>query len=361
MSDDSSPHSASSAPTPDDPPKDLTEADGRSSDRTVTKTPLAPSAGTIQRQRGRDARRMGQIPAKGWRDILLRVKEEMKNDNVSLLAAGVAFYAMLALFPAIAALISIWGMVADPATIGEQVANFGSVLPSEAVKLVEEQMESIATSGDGKLTWGVVLGLLLSIWSATKGTRALITACNLAYDENEKRGWLSLNLLSLGMTAAGLVFVALAMGLLVALPVWAERFASNETTAIIATVLRWPLLFAAVSFALAVLYRYAPNRDKPRWSWVNWGSAIATILWLLGSAGFSFYVSNFGNYNKTYGAVGGVVVTMLWFYLSAFIIILGAELNSEAEHQTRRDTTSGTPEPMGQRDAYVADHLGEVP
>lgn len=312
---------------------------------------------------GRDADTPGDIPKAGWKDILLRTWEEQSKDNVSMLAAGVAYYGLLAIFPAIAALVSIYGLVADPSGIESQVGQMAGLLPPEAMSIITDQARKVASAPSEGLGFGVILGLLLTLWSASRGTNSLVAALNVAYGEEERRGFIALAVLSLALTLAGLVFVILTLVLIVAVPA-AIAIIGLEDTFIgwVASLARWPILAVAVMGVLAVLYRYAPDRREPKWRWVTWGSAIATVVWLLGSAGFSLYVSQFGSYNETYGSVGAVVVLLLWFNLSSYVVLLGAELNAEIEHQTARDTTkqdTWREKPMGQRDAYVADTLGK--
>ncbi|WP_042701902.1 YihY/virulence factor BrkB family protein, partial [Azospirillum sp. B506] len=282
---------------------------------------------------------------------------------VSMLAAGVAYYALLAIFPAIAALVSIYGLVADPSTIESQLNQLGSLLPPEALTIVSDQARKVATAPSQGLGFGLIFGLLLTLWSASRGTNSLVSALNIAYGETETRGFIALAALSMGLTVAGLLFVVVAMGMIVAVPA-AITIVGLKDTPIgwVASLARWPILAVTIMLALAVFYRYAPDRREPQWRWVTWGSAMATILWLLGSLGFSVYVSNFGSYNETYGSVGAVVILLLWFNLTSYVVLLGAELNAEIEHQTARDTTDrdGRPaRPPGQRDAYVADTVGE--
>ncbi|MFS2014912.1 YihY/virulence factor BrkB family protein [Azospirillum sp. CT11-132] len=313
--------------------------------------------------RGRSADSPSDIPKKGWKDILLRVWDEQSKDNVSMLAAGVAYYALLAIFPAVAALVSIYGLVADPSMIETQLNQLGSLLPPDALSIVSDQARKVATAPSQGLGFGLIFGLLLTLWSASRGTNSMVTALNIAYGEKETRGFLKLAMLSMGLTVAGLLFVILAMALIVAVPA-AIAIVGLQDTPIgrIASLARWPILAVTIMLALAVFYRYAPDRREPRWRWVTWGSAVATVVWLLGSLGFSVYVSNFGSYNETYGSVGAVVILLLWFNLTSYVVLMGAELNAEIEHQTARDTTDRdgrASRPMGRRDAYVADTVGE--
>ncbi|CAO3428602.1 YihY/virulence factor BrkB family protein [Azospirillum doebereinerae] len=312
---------------------------------------------------GRNADTPSEIPKAGWKDILLRTWEEQSKDNVSMLAAGVAYYGLLAIFPAIAAMVSLYGLVADASVIESQVGQMAGLLPPEAMSIITDQARKVASAPSQGLGFGVIFGLLLTLWSASRGTNSLVAALNVAYGEEERRGFFTLAVLSLTLTLAGLVFIILTLVLIVAVPA-VIAIVGLEDTVIgwAASLARWPILALAVMGVLAVLYRYAPDRREPKWRWVSWGSAIATVVWLLGSAGFSLYVSHFGSYNETYGSVGAVVVLLLWFNLSSYVVLLGAELNAEIEHQTARDTTKQDTwyeKPMGQRDAYVADTLGK--
>jgi membrane protein len=314
-----------------------------------------------QSGRGREAERPREIPKPGWRDVLMRTKSELNRDNVGLVAAGVAFYALLAIFPAIAAVISVYGLVADPADVERQMSSLLQVIPQEAAGILRQQMENIASQPTTGLGFGVLFGVLLAIWSASKGTKALMQGLNIANDEEESRGFFKLNATALGLTAGGIVFAAIALGLIAVLPALLGNLGLPSVVQTAVSLLRWPLLLVAVMVGLGVAYRYGPSRDKPQWRWLSWGAGIATAAWLVGSILFSVYVSNFGSYGETYGSVGAVVVLMMWFYLSAYVALLGAELNAEMERQTRRDTTVGTSEPMGRRDAHAADTLGRSP
>lgn len=309
--------------------------------------------------RGRAADRPGEIPAKGWRDIVFRVKDELSKDNIGIVASGVAFYAFLAIFPALAASISIYGLVADPADIQQQLATLSGILPEQAQEILDQQLGSIAAQPQAALSIGLVIGLLTAIWSAMAGVKTLIIALNIVYDEEEKRGFLKLNAVAFALTIGIILFAILALSLIVALPALLGNLGLGENVQLWASILRWPLLALSAMIILAVLYRYGPSRSQPRWQWVSWGAVVATLLWIIGSALFSFYVSNFGNYNETYGAVGAIVILLLWFYITAYIVLLGGELNAEMEHQTARDTTTGESKTLGTRNAYVADTVGK--
>ena len=304
--------------------------------------------------RGRKAASPSEIPAKGWLDIGKRLFQEFGNDRVLLVAAGVTFYAILALFPAIGALVSIYGLVADPATINEQLAALQGVMPGGALDIIGEQVKRIAAKGGGTLGFTAAFGILVSIWSANGGMKAIFDALNIVYDEKEKRNFIWLNLRSLSFTAGALLFVVLALVGIVVVPA-ALAFLNLGSMEWVIALARWPILLLVVLGSLALLYRYGPSRDTAQWRWVTWGSAVAAFLWIAVSALFSWYVSSFGNYNETYGSLGAVIGFMTWIWISTTIVLLGAELNAEMEHQTVKDTTTGKPDPLGTRKARVAD------
>ena len=309
--------------------------------------------------RGRDARTPHQIPKRGWRDILLRTKDQIVADNLSLVAAGVAFYALLAVFPGLAAVVSLYGLLNTGADVVRQFENLAVLMPVEARPVLLDQVRSLAESSDTALGLTVIAGLLFALLSAMKGMKAMITALNIAYNEREKRGFLRLNLVSFILTVAAVVFMVIMLILVVAVPAVIKLLHFSGFAADALSLLRWPVLLLAVLSGLGALYHCAPSRNEARWRWVSWGAAAATLLWLLVSVAFSVYVENFGNYNKVYGSVGALVVLLMWFFISAYAVLLGAELNAEMEHQTEVDTTVGAPKPIGEREAYVADTVGE--
>ena len=266
---------------------------------------------------------------------------------------------MLAVVPALVAAITIWGLVAEPGQIVEQITAWTSALPADASSVIVEQAERATSEDSEALSIGLVVSLAAVLYSASGGMNGLIKGVNAAYDEQETRGFLKLRGLALGLTVGALAFVLVALGLVAALPAALGNLGLGDAARVGLNVARWPLLAVIVAAALAVIYRFAPDRDAPRFAWVSPGALVATVLWLIGSALFSLYVSQFGNYANTYGALAGVVVLLLWLFLTAAIVLLGAEINAEAEHQTVRDTTTGRPEPIGQRDARAADTVGE--
>lgn len=285
-----------------------------------------------------------EIPRQGWIAVLKRTKEESKQDNLPLLAAGVAFFALLSLVPALAAVVSLYGLVADPADVDRQVGDALAAAPTEVRDLVSEQLSSVTQQSQGGLGLTVVVSLALALWSASSGMKHLMTAINVAYDEEETRGFLALRLRALLLTVGAILFAVVAIGLLAVAP-----------GGIVLAVLRFPLLGLGLVAGLAVLYRYAPDRDEPRWSWTAPGTIVATVGWLVGSLLFSLYTATMGSYAETYGALGAVVVLMLWLMLSAAMVVVGAEVNAEAERQTAEDSTTGASRPLGQRDAVAAD------
>jgi membrane protein len=310
---------------------------------------------------GRRAERPSEIPPRGWFAILRRVKAEVKEDNVTLLAAGVAFYAMLAIFPAIIAVVTVYGMVADPNQVESQVGEFAKSLPSGADELLTEQLRNVTQAGRQSLSIGLAVSLLAVLWSASSGVQGLVKGLNLVYDERESRGFLKLRGLSLLLTLGAIVVAVVALALITVFPAVIDDLGLGQAGELAASIARWVVLALLVLVALAVVYRLAPDRANPRWRWVSWGAVVALVVWLLGSVGFSWYVDNFGKYNQTYGALAAVIVLLLWLFLSAFAVLLGAELDAESERQTARDTTTGPERPLGERDAEVADTLGESP
>ena len=302
-----------------------------------------------------------EIPWRGWKQILKRAWAENKADNMPIIAGGVAFFGFLSIFPALIALISLYGLVASPETVARQVEDLSAQLPDSAADLIGEQLEAIVNNSGSALSISLVVSILAALWSASGGVGNVVTAVNLAYDEVEARNFVRLKLLSLGLTFAAILFVLVTFGLVAVVPQVIEALPLGVVGTILAQVARWVLLLAVFSGALAVLYRVAPDRDSPRFTWVSLGAVIVTVIWAAVSVGFAVYVDNFGSYDKTYGAIAGVIVLMLWLYLTCYLVLLGAEINSEAEHQTAHDTTTGEPQPMGARDAQMADTLPEKP
>ena len=306
---------------------------------------------------GRHAGRPSEIPSRGWWAVLRRTAREAVSDEVGMAAASCGFYAMLALFPAISVAISLYGLVADPVAVEGQLAALRDVMPNSTYELIASRVHDLAAAGPTKLSWGLALSLVVALWSTMSGTKAIISALNIAYEERERRSFLGLNLVALLFAVGGICGVVLALTVIVGVPTalaftWLGPLASAAVR-----VSSFALLLGFVVLGLAVLYRFAPSRATAKWRWVTPGSLLAASLWLAASLVFSLYVSNFGSYDAAYGTVAGVVVALLWFYISAYAVILGAEVNAELELQTRRDTTTDPVRPMGERSAFVADHV----
>ncbi len=306
---------------------------------------------------GRDVAHPHRFPTRGWWMILKRTAQQASEDRLLTEAAGVTFYTLLALFPAIAALVSLYGLVADPATVSQHLQTLGGVVPGGGMQIIEEQIKRVTSRPNSTLGFSAAIGLLISLWSANQATKALFDALNVVYEEEEKRSFIRLTLTTLAFTLSGLLFAIAAMLAVIVLPVALSFIGLGETAEWLLRVARWPLLMLLVGVVLAALYRLGPSREKARWRWVTWGSAFAAIVWLAVSLGFSWYVENFGSYNETYGSLGAVIGFMTWIWISATVVLVGAELNAEMEHQTARDTTTGPERALGARGARMADRV----
>lgn len=312
---------------------------------------------TSAENRGHNAKKPTQIPKKGWKDIASRVKDQLTKDHVSIVSAGIAFYFFLAIFPTIAAALSIYGLLMEPAQVEQQMSQLANALPEQAHQMVSKILEQQSEKSGSSLGWSLVLSILISLWSANKGTKAVFEGVNITYNEKDERGFIKLNALTLLFTICGIIIGFLAIAMIVIFPAVIDMIGLPSTLETIVQLLRWLILALIVISALAVVYKVAPYRESPEFKWTSWGAIVATVLWLAGSLLFTLYVNNFGSFDATYGSFAAVIMLMLWFYLTAFIILLGAEINSEMEHQTSRDTTTGEDKPMGQRGGYHADHV----
>jgi len=317
-----------------DPRQGKPKTDARADGRGLNGTGRRLEAG-----RGRQADTPAQIPSKGWKDILWRVYGQVQEDRVLLVSAGVTFYLLLAIFPATAAVVSLYGLFADATAINNHLASLAGVLPSGAIDIIGEQVKRIASKSSGTLGFAFFFTLALSLWSANSGMKSIFDALNIVYDETEKRSFIGLNLQSLAVTIAAVVFILLAIGGTVVLPIAFEYLGLASRAESLISIGRWPALLLVTMLALACLYRYGPSRNEPRWEWVSWGAAIATLLWLAGTGLFTWYVTNLGRFNRLYGALGAVVILLLWLLISGHAILLGAEINAEMERQTKKDTT----------------------
>jgi len=317
-------------------------------------------ARAADRGRGRRAANPAQIPVKGWKDILWRTYNQIGEDRLLAVAAGAVFYMLLALFPAVTALVSLYGLFTDPSVINEHLSLLGGVMPGGAIDIVREQVTRLTETGKNALGFGFFFGLLLALWSANAGIKATIDALNVVYDEREKRSFIKLTLVAFAFTIGALVFVLLALAGIVILPLVLAWTGYETRAGEIVSLLRWPALLVIIMLWLAVLYRYAPSRERARWSWLSVGSIFAALAWLGGSALFSWYLSNFADYDATYGSLGAAIGLMMWLWLSVSVILVGGELNAEMEHQTAHDSTVGAGKPMGARGAVMADTVGEA-
>jgi membrane protein len=305
--------------------------------RRLRGVPLEGPEGTT-RGRGFGAESPADIPLLGWKDIALRTWSEFNNDRITQVAGGVAFFALLAVFPALAAFVSLYGLFGDVGAAEKQLSLFAGVLPHDTIKFAAHQMARFAARGSGQLSLAFFISLLVSVWSANGAVKALFEGLNVAYEQHEKRGFLVLNLISLVFTVGGLVFVIVALSVVVLTPIALTFFGYRYGLGWLA-ILRWPAMLAAAVVALSVLYRYGPSRQRTRWRWITWGGAVAALLWLLASMGFSWYVGAFAHYGRTYGSLGAGVVFMTWIWFSSIIVLAGAELNSEIEAQSSVDTS----------------------
>jgi membrane protein len=315
---------------------------------------------TSRERRGRHARKPSEVPRRGWWEILGRTRQQLKEDNLTIVAAGVAFYGFVAVVPALAATIGIYALFAQPEDLTRHFDLVAQVVPGEVMPILREQLSRIAAN-ERAASISTIVGLLIALYSSAKATKAIMIGLNIAYDEPEKRGFFRLNATALALTLGAIAGWIAAIGLIAVLPSVLRWIGLGDSSSALLELLRWPVLLLLFMSALSVLYRVAPSRNAARWSWLSWGAGCATLLWAGGSVLFSVYVSNYGNYNQTYGSLGAIVVFLLWLFLTAYVVLLGAELNSEMERQTAHDTTKGAPQPIGARQAYAADTLGGSP
>jgi membrane protein len=310
--------------------------------------------------RGREAAAPEEIPARGWRDVLLRVLWSLPQDRVFATSGGVAFFMLLAAFPTLATIVSLYGLVSDPLVVGRHVTLMTGILPAGVLTLLSDEMLRIAQKSTGTLSTASALSLAIAVWSANSGVGYLFDALNVIYKEREKRSLVRFYATTLLFTLSGVVFALAAVGLVVVLPVMLDRLGLGALTDTLLRVGRWPALLVIVGASLSLIYRYGPSRREAKWRWVSWGGGIAALLWVAASALFSWYVASFDSYNRTYGSLGAGVGLMTWMWLSVAIVLAGAELNAELERQTARDSTAGSPKPLGARRAYAADTVGSA-
>jgi membrane protein len=307
--------------------------------------------------RGRLAKAPHQIPPRGWKDVIWRTCKEVSHDRLTVVAGSVTFYSLLAIFPAIGVFISLYGLIADVNEMHRQLGALADVMPREAVSIVRDQMDRLAGKRQVSLSAAFVISLLISIWSVNASMKALFNGLNIAYDETEKRNYFHVTALTYAFTAGVLLFLTVVIAVLVGAPIFFRRW-GWDNLANYWIPLRWVGLTIFTAFCFAVVYRYGPCRARARWRWVSWGGTLAAVLWLVGSLGFSWYLNHVAHFDATYGSLGAVIGFMMWIWSSVIVVLVGAELNAEIEHQTAIDSTTGKPLPIGERGAAMADSVG---
>jgi membrane protein len=307
-------------------------------DKAVPTTSQGRSPGRIeylrreQPNRGRQSSRA--CLARGrpdWKMVADRIREDLTKRRIITIAAGVTFYSLLAVFPAIAALVALYGMVADPGTIAQNLGDLSSFMPGGAIDVIGDQINRIAAQSTGALGLTVLVGVAALLWSANGGVKALFDALNVVYGADERRSFVRLNAVSLAFVTGGILFILVAIGMVVALPPLLQHLGLESQTKGIIDIARWPALLIAVALWLAFIYRFGPDRPEPKWRWITWGSAFASVAWLIASLLFSWYAAKFGSFNKTYGSLGAVIGFMMWIWISAIVVLMGAELDSVME------------------------------
>lgn len=306
---------------------------------------------------GRYATHPGDIPRRGWRQVIHRTSMEIISDRISLIAAGCAFYATLALFPAITMLISLYGLIFDPTAVEPQLQVIREFLPAAAFTLIAERVHTLVSQRSGTLGISLLVSTAVALWSSSTGTKSLLSALNMAYEEQERRSFLRFQVTGLLMTLGGILATITGLAILVFLPVAIDFIGMDAYSTALIRIVSLLLLITFVATALSLLYYFGPCRHSAKWCWITPGSSVATVLWLAASILLSLYVGHIASYDTSYGPIGAVVAVMMWFWISAYAVLLGAELNAELELQTLEDTTTGPPEPLGKRGAFVADHV----
>jgi membrane protein len=303
----------------------------------------------MQLDRGREAETPWRMPARGWADILRRAWKDTGKRNLSLVAGGVTYYLLLALFPALAALVSVYGLVANPADVAKSVQSLSGMLPPSTVELIGGELTQLLSVSSKSLGLGAVIGIVIAFWSGVRGMTGIMTALNIAYDQPERRGFIRFNATALLLTVVVIIGGLIALALIAGLPAVLNGSGARRPGRWIGLVVEWPLLIVIAMGLMALIYRYGPDRSKPKWKWTSAGVIVSTILWIFGSILFTVYIYYFGSYNKTYGSLGLPLVLLTWMWLSVFVVLFGAEINAEAERQTQQDTTADPPSPVGAR------------
>ncbi|WP_051328564.1 YihY/virulence factor BrkB family protein [Geminicoccus roseus] len=309
---------------------------------------------------GHQATKPTEIPPRGWWQILKRVVSQTSEDRLTTEAAAVTFYVLLSIFPGVAALVSLYGMVFDPDTVTQQIAMLEGVVPGGGLDLLTQQLQGLAATQSSALSFGAIAGIATALWTSNQGTKAMFDALNVVYEEKEKRSFIWRTAVTLLFTLCSIVFVIVSLAAVVGLPIVLNFVGLGAMNDLLLRLVRWPFLLAMIVVLLAALYRFGPSRKSPQWRWVTPGSILAALVWVGGSVLFSWYVSRFGNYDATYGSLGAVIGFMTWIWLSATVVLVGGQLNAELEHQTEHDSTIGRPKPMGRRGAVMADNVARV-
>ena len=310
--------------------------------------------------RGRNAYRPTHIPAKGFLDVAVRMWNRQSSLNLGLIAAGIAFYGLLSLFPGITAGVAFAGVFLQPGMLVENSAEITALLPEAAKDIIMGQLRDVANADSSTLSFAAMFSLAIALYSASKAVANFIAGLNFIYEENETRNFFLVKALTIFLTVLLIIGLLVAIIVVAAIPVVASIFGDYGIVDDLVMFLRWPFLFLMGALGIAVLYRIGPNRRSAKWRWLTPGAFVACALWVAGSYGFSVYVQSFGSYNETFGALGGVIILLTWLWLSAFIVLLGALLDAELEAQTKNDSTVGEDRPMGERGAVKADTLGEA-
>jgi membrane protein len=331
-----------------------TPSESRSSPEWTVRSSKKPSV----EGRGREAQAPTDIPAKGWRDVLMRVFHGISEDRITTISGGVTFFVLLALFPGLAGLISLYGLFADSSTIAQHLNSVEGILPEGGMQILRDQLQQLTSQPPQKLGLATIASLAVSLWSANGGIKAMFEGLNAVYQENEKRSFIKLNLISLALTLGGLAFVIASLLTITVVPSLLSFLGLSGLSEIV-NYARWPLLLVVASLMIAVIYRFGPSRDQPQWRWISPGSIFAAVTWIIASLLFSWYTSHFGSYNKTYGSLGAAIGFMTWIWISTMVILVGAKINAELEHQTEADTTVGTPARQGRRGARMGDAVGQ--
>jgi membrane protein len=312
----------------------------------------------MQEGRGREAESPSEIPIEGWKDVGKRVFNALFENRLMALSGGVAFFVLLSVFPAIATVVSLYGLIADTHTVAAQLSLLVGILPDGVLELIRNQINLVVGSANDRLGLAFFVSFAIALWSANSGVSALFDALNVVYGEKEKRSLVKFYATTLAVTLSSILFIVATLTTVIGLPATLHLFGLSALTEISLQILRWPLLLFTVMLGLAVLYRVGPSRRDAQWRWLTWGSAIAAVLWIAASMLFSWYVASWDSYNRIYGSLGAAIGFMTWTWLSILIVLIGATFNAEMEHQTAQDTTEGRPKPLGERGAHMADHVG---